>query len=104
MIMIEQIMLNARQLPWLNVLLYFVVVNGLTFMMYRYDKIAAIERRWRTPESTLHMLMLCGGTFGAFAAQRILRHKNRKRPFQVVFWLLVAIQCVALIMMFARTI
>ena len=39
---------------------------------------------------------LVGGSPGALAAQRAFRHKTRKRPFQIVFRLIVALQLVAL--------
>jgi len=42
-------------------------------------------------EATLHLLALCGGWPGVFAAQHLLRHKNRKREFQVAFWSIVAL-------------
>jgi uncharacterized membrane protein YsdA (DUF1294 family) len=50
--------------------------------VYGLDKWAAQGGRWRTPESTLHLW----GLAGAIAAQRLLRHKSRKRWFQTVFW------------------
>ena len=100
--MIDYLVYHARQLPILSVVCYLLVVNLLTFLTYRYDKRAAIDRRWRIPESTLHMLMFCGGTIGAFIAQRRLRHKNRKQSFQVVFWILCVIQCMILMLLLFR--
>ena len=35
---------------------------------------------------------LLGGTIAAFAAQRVLRHKNRKASFQFKFWATTAVQ------------
>jgi uncharacterized membrane protein YsdA (DUF1294 family) len=90
--MIRHLIHELQQTDPLHVVLYLICINALTFLIYRYDKRAAIERRWRVSESTLHTLMFIGGTVGAFAAQRILRHKNRKQSFQVTFWLLVMVQ------------
>jgi uncharacterized membrane protein YsdA (DUF1294 family)/cold shock CspA family protein len=61
----------------------------VTFLAYARDKSAARNDRWRTKESTLHILGLAGGWPGGLAAQRLLRHKSRKRSFQTVFWLSV---------------
>lgn len=63
------------------------------FVAYGLDKSAARNGRWRTRESTLHLLALAGGWPGALLAQRIYRHKSKKREFQVVFWATVLVNC-----------
>ena len=73
-----------------------LVASGVTFLVYAFDKSAARKGARRTPESTLHLLSLIGGWPGAFAAQRILRHKSRKASFRFVFWLTVALNLVIL--------
>jgi uncharacterized membrane protein YsdA (DUF1294 family)/cold shock CspA family protein len=70
----------------LEVLVLYLGASLVSFFAYARDKRGARQRRWRTPESTLHLLGLAGGWPGALAAQRLLRHKSRKRPFQVLFW------------------
>jgi uncharacterized membrane protein YsdA (DUF1294 family) len=62
----------------------------VTFFAYAHDKAAARAGRWRTKESTLHVLSLVGGWPGALLVQRLLHHKNRKTSFQAVFWVTVA--------------
>lgn len=69
-------------------LLIFEIYCGaslLCFFVYWSDKSAALKSRWRTPESTLHMLALFGGWPGALLAQKAFRHKTVKKPFQSVF-------------------
>lgn len=44
-----------------------------------------MNRRWRTQESTLHMLSLLGGWPGAWWAQVLFHHKTRKTSFQIAF-------------------
>lgn len=73
----------------------YLAMSGVTFAVYVRDKRAARMRRARTPESTLHLLELLGGWPGAFLAQRIIRHKNAKTRYQVVFGLVVAAHAVA---------
>lgn len=58
----------------------------LTFAVYAGDKAAARAGRWRTAESTLHLLALAGGWPGALLAQQWLRHKSVKPAFRAVFW------------------
>lgn len=71
------------------------VLSGLTFAMYRADKSAAQQGRWRTPESTLHAVSVMGGWPGALVARRVFRHKTIKQPFRAIFWLTVVVNCVA---------
>lgn len=74
----------------------YVAASLVTFVAYGVDKSAARNKRWRTRESTLHMLGLVGGWPGALLAQRVLRHKSKKQAFQTVFWLTVLINCAVL--------
>jgi uncharacterized membrane protein YsdA (DUF1294 family) len=71
----------------------FVYVSSLSvfaYSMYRIDKGRAKsgESSRRIPESNLHLVEFMGGWFGAFIAQRLLFHKNKKLSFQIFFWLI----------------
>jgi uncharacterized membrane protein YsdA (DUF1294 family)/cold shock CspA family protein len=70
--------------------------SAITFAAYAVDKSAAQNGRWRTKESTLHMLALIGGWPGALVAQQILRHKSKKESFRTRFRATVAVNCAAL--------
>ncbi|HZE99350.1 MAG TPA: DUF1294 domain-containing protein [Planctomycetota bacterium] len=69
-------------------------LNLATFVMYGVDKSAAVHDRMRVPEDLLHLLALVGGTPAAFLGQVVFRHKTRKRPFQVKFWMIAVLQIV----------
>ncbi|MCL2515284.1 MAG: cold shock and DUF1294 domain-containing protein [Microbacteriaceae bacterium] len=71
--------------------LLYAGMSAIAFAMYAWDKRAAIEHAWRTRESTLQAAALLCGWPGAILAQQLLRHKNRKAGFQLVFWLLVIV-------------
>lgn len=73
------------------------ILNLLTFYVYWSDKHAAQQGRWRTSESSLHLLGLLGGWPGAWAAQQILRHKSRKLAFRQTYWGTVFLHCAALL-------
>lgn len=79
----------------LVVLWGYLVGSAVAFLAYAFDKSAASNDQWRTPESTLHFFALVGGWPGALVAQRLLRHKSRKQSFQVVFWATVVLNCSA---------
>ena len=71
----------------------YVVVSLITFLWYAKDKSAAKKGAWRTPEGTLHLLSLTGGWPGALVAQQKLRHKSKKQPFRLIFWVTVMLNC-----------
>jgi uncharacterized membrane protein YsdA (DUF1294 family)/cold shock CspA family protein len=79
------IAVSARKLPPL-VLWSYISLSIATFIAYALDKSAASNDRWRTKESTLHMLALAGGWPGALLAQQLLRHKSKKASFRVTLW------------------
>jgi len=83
-------------MSWLTLIgVAYVVMSCVTFIAYAQDKRAAIKNKPRTPEMTLHVLELGGGWPGAFCAQRLVRHKNAKISFQIVYWLIVALHVAA---------
>ncbi|MCR8960277.1 DUF1294 domain-containing protein [Variovorax sp. S2] len=72
-----------------------LVISLLTFAVYGFDKSAAQAGRWRTAESTLHLLSLAGGWPGAWCAQRLFRHKSRKASFMAGYWATVLLNIAA---------
>lgn len=75
-----------------------VIASIVAFAAYAVDKARARRNAWRIPEANLHLIALCGGWPGALAAQHLLRHKNRKSEFQVVFWGTVALNMGAVVL------
>lgn len=80
----------------LVIILAYAVLSVVSYGAYALDKNAAQSGRWRTQESTLHLLDLLGGWPGGLLAQQRLRHKSRKTEFQVVFWATVVLNCAVL--------
>lgn len=85
----------------LGVLLAYFGLSLVTFMLYALDKSAAVMRRWRTAEKTLHLWSLIGGWPGALLAQQLLRHKTSKQSFIVEYWLCVALNWALLVAWYA---
>ena len=85
----------TNRLSWLVLVIYFAA-SVITFIAFAWDKSAARNNRWRTAESSLHLMSLLCGWPGAFAAQRLLRHKSSKKEFLFVFWLTVFLNIAAI--------
>ncbi len=76
---------------------WLIGINLTVFSFYGFDKRRAITNHGRIPEIVLHTLALLGGTPGAFAAQRLFRHKTQKISFALIFALIFFVQLAAVI-------
>lgn len=81
---------------------WIIGVSIASFVTYGYDKSVAGHNVTRVPEVVLHLLTATGGTIGSFAGMQIFRHKTQKKPFQRVFWGIVAIQVIVIILLLIR--
>ena len=81
----------------LSIAAYVLAINVLEFVAFAWDKHCARKGMWRISESTLLLLALIGGSVGAIAGQRILRHKTRKEPFRTSLLVIAGLQVMALI-------
>jgi uncharacterized membrane protein YsdA (DUF1294 family) len=77
--------------PWFYVATLYIIMSGVTFVCYGIDKSRAGKGGRRIPERTLHLLELGAGWPGAFAGQRVFRHKTKKTSFLILFWLIGAL-------------
>ena len=64
----------------------YLAMSLVTIVVYAMDKRKAVKSQWRIPEATLHLCELLCGWPGAMIAQVLIRHKNAKLSFQLVFW------------------
>ena len=64
-----------------SALVYLVVVNLLTFIVFGIDKRKARRDKWRIPEDTLIWLAVIGGSVGALLGMYAFRHKTQHRKF-----------------------
>jgi uncharacterized membrane protein YsdA (DUF1294 family) len=69
------------------------ILNGLTFLIFGYDKWMAASHSWRIPEAILWALAAIGGSVGALVGMHIFRHKTKKLSFQLILTLIILVQC-----------
>ena len=86
----------------LPVLLTYLGLSILAFLIYTFDKSAAVSGQRRTPEKTLLLISIAGGWPGALLAQQLLRHKTSKRSFIFAFWLTVFINVIGFVVWHAN--
>jgi uncharacterized membrane protein YsdA (DUF1294 family) len=73
------------------------VLNLATFLVFGWDKLAAVDGRSRVPERLLLLLAALGGSPGALLARPVFRHKTRKQPFGAWLALIVFVQVAAIV-------
>jgi uncharacterized membrane protein YsdA (DUF1294 family) len=74
---------------------WLLAITGITFLAYGYDKLIPGTGATRVPERVLLTLAFAGGTVRALASMWLFHHKISKESFLERFWLVVAVQVVA---------
>lgn len=78
-----------------SLIMWMLMVNGLTLVIYGTDKFAAQKAWRRVPELTLLVFGVVGGWPGALFSQQVFRHKTQKQPFKTYFILSVILNIIA---------
>ncbi len=70
---------------------YIAAAATVSFLLFSFDKLQAVGRRTRVPESSLIISILLGGFMGSFLSMVLFRHKIRK----IGFWafLFISLLC-----------
>ena len=66
----------------------YVILNGVTLILFWSDKRKAVRNSYRIRESTLLIWGLIG-PFGALAGMKAFRHKTQKMKFKAIYLFLV---------------
>lgn len=66
-------------------LLYLIIINIFSFLLFGIDKFLAIKSKRRVPEKDLLVLSFIGGAIGGLLAMFIFKHKVNKGSFLFKF-------------------
>ena len=80
-----------------NIIIYFVVVNFLSILMFFIDKKKAEKNLWRISEKALILVSILGGSVGALIGMYTFRHKTKKLKFTVGIPVILILQIVRII-------
>ena len=84
-------------------LVYIILINLVTLILFGLDKRAAKHRRRRIRERTLLLFAALGGSIGALFGMWIYHHKTRHRKFTVGVPLILLAQiilfCIAVLLL-----
>lgn len=83
-------------------LYYFLIISLVAAVTFAIDKSCARKQRRRVPENVLHAMELLGGVFIIIPMMYLIRHKNRKKSYFLVTYLILVVWLVALYLIFIR--
>lgn len=66
------------------ILIYLVLINLFSFILFYLDKRKARKDKWRIKEKTLHLSSFMGGSVGSIASMFIFHHKTKKNKFCII--------------------
>ena len=78
----------------MNMNIYFLIINIITFLVYGYDKYCAIKNKWRISEYHLLGLGLIGGGIGSLLGMLVFRHKTKKLLFKIAIPIFIIINII----------
>jgi len=73
-------------------LVFYIIMNLVTFILYGADKAKAKKGKWRIPEKTLLLFAACFGGLGAFLGMKVFRHKTKHTSFRILVPVCMIIQ------------
>ena len=74
------------------IIIYFILINLITFITFGIDKGKAINNNRRVSEKTLWIMSLIGGSLGALLGMKMFRHKTKKLSFQAMMAVILVLQ------------
>lgn len=80
---------------------YLLIINALAFLFMLVDKHRARKNKWRIPESRLLLTAILGGSVGTLAGMYLARHKTKHPKFTIGVPLILAVQILMVILLFA---
>ena len=79
------------------ILIYLIIINIITFLIFGLYKLFAILKKSRVSEKTLLFLSIIGGCFLELFGMYLFNHKIRKAKFYIVNILFIIIYILVLI-------
>ena len=83
-------------------ILFLLITNLITFIVFGIDKRKAVKGRWRIPEKTLLLTGLVFGSVGQLLGMKVFRHKTNKWYFWFCGMLSLAVQIVIIYKIFTN--
>ncbi len=63
---------------------YIIFINIVSALLFIYDKVCAIKRRYRVKENILILFVVLGGAISSCFVMYFIRHKTTKIKFIII--------------------
>lgn len=73
---------------------YLIVINLVGFYSMWSDKQKAKKGTWRTPEKTLILIAVLGGSIGSLTGMKKFRHKTKHAKFYIGIPVILVMQII----------
>ena len=83
-------------------LIYLIIINVVTFLMFGIDKWKARNSKWRIRETALLGLAVLGGSIGAWFGMKVWHHKTLHKKFRYGIPAIIIIQLVIIVYILYR--
>lgn len=80
-----------------GVVIYILLINMTSFVIFGIDKSRAKKSKWRISEAVLFAVALLGGSVGAICGMRIFHHKTKHRKFTIGIPIMLIIQIAVMV-------
>ena len=77
--------------------IYFIIINLITFFIYGIDKYKAKKELWRIPEKVLIFFAFFGGSIGALFGMKIWHHKTLHNQFKYGIPAIIVLQAILVV-------
>lgn len=84
------------------IVVYLIIVNLITCILYGIDKLKSVAGGRRTPEKVLLGFAFAGGSLGALAGMQIFRHKTRHLKFRILVPLFLILHIMLLVFIYVK--
>lgn len=74
----------------------YALMGAASALLYRFDKLYALNDKYRVSETNLHVADLFGGIIGGLSAQEVYRHKTVKPRFVAMTWTITLLHTLGL--------
>lgn len=88
----------------LYIIIYYIVINLISFLAMFYDKRQAINNGYRVSEKTLFTLALIFGGVGIYLGMLVFRHKTKHLTFKILIPVIICINISILIYIILKVI
>ena len=78
-------------------LMYLVLINLVTFILFAVDKRRAFQKKYRVRERTLLLCAVFGGALGGLVVMLAFQHKTRKKRFALGLPFLLIVQALLIV-------